>query len=588
MVIIMYGENKNFKNSTLKVKKTSEGIPDFIIDANGNNEFNSVLNIKNDDINLINHDLSTLKEDIINNQEYFLLEIESSFDKNNLIQTKNENKISELSEEIGKNKQIIDEKNKMINNFQEKESDYINQISSLKHEIKTISLNNDDKINRIIEEKNGEIRSIKKDKDGQISKLNEWINKISTDYDDKLSRIIEEKNGEIRSIKKDKDGQISKLNERINEVSTDYEGRLSRIIEEKDGEIRSIKKDKDGQISKLNEEIIVVSTDYEGQIKIIEEKDDQISKLNERINEVSTDYEGKLNRIIEEKKSEIEYLESNLVVKEINIIDLKNELKNVNDKFHSVSNELQDSKIEFDNKLNLLTKERNIEKERYLHDLKQQEISHEKNLNALKNDLTQQKNDDFSQIQKEFDNEINNKNSHIQELNNEINNKNSHIQQNAEIIKIKQQELKDNKRKLNYFEHSLNKQSSIIESKNYLITSSQEEIFNNHLEIEYLKNKSFTKTIFSPLSYLYLFFKSNPKEIYINIKLYCALKNSKYFDIGFYLNNNNDLPNSKLCKFFSPELHYVCHGFNEKRKFNKKYFNIDSKKKLLDYLNKIR
>ena len=171
------------------------------------------------------------------------------------------------------------------------------------------------------------------------------------------------------------------------------------------------------------------------------------------------------------------------------------------------------------------------------------------------------------------------------------------------MIKIKQQELNDNERKLSYFEQSFNKQLSTIETNNYLITSLQEEILNNHLEIKYLKNKSFINVIFSPLSYVYLFFKSNPKEISLNIKLYRALKNSKYFDIGFYLIlpivlllifssidlfsvmlKKNDLVNSKLCKYFAPELHYVCHGFNEKRKFNKKYFNINSKKGLLEYL----
>ena len=29
---------------------------------------------------------------------------------------------------------------------------------------------------------------------------------------------------------------------------------------------------------------------------------------------------------------------------------------------------------------------------------------------------------------------------------------------------------------------------------------------------------------------------------------------------------------SKWCRYFSPELHYVCKGFDENRVFNKKYF----------------
>ena len=91
---------------------------------------------------------------------------------------------------------------------------------------------------------------------------------------------------------------------------------------------------------------------------------------------------------------------------------------------------------------------------------------------------------------------------------------------------------------------------------------------------------------FSPKTVFYLIFKSKPKEISLNIKLYQVLKNSKCFDIGFYLNKNKDLINSKWYKYFSPELHYICNGFNENRKFNKKYFNRNSKKELLDYLLK--
>ena len=99
-----------------------------------------------------------------------------------------------------------------------------------------------------------------------------------------------------------------------------------------------------------------------------------------------------------------------------------------------------------------------------------------------------------------------------------------------------------------------------------------------------MKNSNGIKKILSPAAYLYLIFKSKPKEVSLNIKLYQTLKKSKCFDIGFYLNKNKDLINSKWCKYFSPELHYVCEGFKEDRLFNKRYFNTNSKKELLDYL----
>ena len=90
----------------------------------------------------------------------------------------------------------------------------------------------------------------------------------------------------------------------------------------------------------------------------------------------------------------------------------------------------------------------------------------------------------------------------------------------------------------------------------------------------------------SPLSYLILLFKFKPNELSLNIKLYKVLKNSNCFDVGYYLKNNNDILESRWCKYFSPELHYLCYGFYENRKFNKKYFNMDSKESLLEYLSK--
>ena len=123
---------------------------------------------------------------------------------------------------------------------------------------------------------------------------------------------------------------------------------------------------------------------------------------------------------------------------------------------------------------------------------------------------------------------------------------------------------------------------------NYLnqIIINRSEIENKNLEISFLKDNSFIKKILSPFTYIYLIFKSNPKELYLNYKLYKLLQNSKCFDIGYYLNNNKDLQNSWWSKYFSLELHYVCNGFDENRRFNKKYYNRNSKKELLEYILK--
>ena len=137
---------------------------------------------------------------------------------------------------------------------------------------------------------------------------------------------------------------------------------------------------------------------------------------------------------------------------------------------------------------------------------------------------------------------------------------------------------------MDLLQHRYTKQLSKNDNKDYCIRCFKDEIYNNNTEITYLKNKTLIRKILNPVGYMFLILRSNPKEISLNINLYKAIRDSKYFDIGFYLNNNPDLIESKWCKYFSPELHYVCKGFNENRVFNKKYFNIRSKKDLLTYL----
>ena len=121
-----------------------------------------------------------------------------------------------------------------------------------------------------------------------------------------------------------------------------------------------------------------------------------------------------------------------------------------------------------------------------------------------------------SQI-KNYESKLINKETEINELNNQL------ILKENEFDSIKQQ-----------YMHQLAK----LDNKEYCISCFKDEITNNHIEIQYLKNESFTKKLLSPFAYIYLLFKSHPKELSLNFKLYKALKNSRCFDIGFYLNNS--------------------------------------------------
>lgn len=187
--------------------------------------------------------------------------------------------------------------------------------------------------------------------------------------------------------------------------------------------------------------------------------------------------------------------------------------------------------------------------------------------------------------------QVNSKEKQLQKIKSELNIANSEKEKNTKLNKQKpdnslkiKKTLDEKDTKINTLKQKSILQTSKIERKEYCITCFKEELSNKQLEINYLKNDSLTKKILNPFSYLYLLLKSQPKEVRINLKLYKSLKNSSCFDIGFYLNNDKNLIESKWYKYFSPELHYVCNGFNENRTFNKKYFNRKSKKELLNYL----
>lgn len=90
------------------------------------------------------------------------------------------------------------------------------------------------------------------------------------------------------------------------------------------------------------------------------------------------------------------------------------------------------------------------------------------------------------------------------------------------------------------------------------------------------------KKLFSPLSYLYILY--NHEDMLDNIKLYHMMQKSNWFDECYYLNENRDISRKKWCNIFSPELHYVCHGFNEKRQPRSDYSNNMTKKELLQII----
>ena len=280
-------------------------------------------------------------------------------------------------------------------------------------------------------------------------------------------------------------------------------------------------------------------------LDVIENIKDELDEKNGIIEE----YEEKIklhNDEIRYKNSKINSVDSQLSLKDAQIKNFESKLINRENEISNLNNELQKANLEITSLKSDISKKEEVENNLNI----QLQISD----NKIKKNIQQ----------------LNQKNSTIQFMDNQI--------------RSKESELNDKNLLLNNIKQQYTAQLSKLDAKEYCINCFKEEISNNHLEIEYLKNNTLIKKMLNPFSYIYLIFKSNPKELSLNIKLYKALKNSKCFDIGYYLNNNEDLKKSKWCKYFSPELHYVCNGFNENRNFNKKYYNRNSKEALLEYI----
>lgn len=296
---------------------------------------------------------------------------------------------------------------------------------------------------------------------------------------------------------------------------------------------------------------------------------------------IINNYEDKIQHFTDEinyKDSQIEGVKSKLNLKDTQIKNFESKLNNKNNEIDDLNAKLNNVNIQFDSlkEYSELIKSKESNLSRQIADANNQ-------IESLRVYLSETENN-FSNRELQLINQIKVANDLIKKNEIQLKEKESNISQINNQLYLKNQILEEQQISLNLINEKYISQLSKLDNKEYCISCYQEEICNNHLEIEYLKKYTLIKKFFTPLSYLYLILKSNPKEISLNYKLYKALKNSKCFDIGFYLNNNKDLLGSKWCKYFSPELHYVCNGFSEERTFNKKYFNRKSKEELLDYI----
>ena len=362
-----------------------------------------------------------------------------------------------------------------------------------------------------------------------------------------------------------------------------------------------------------NENIIKIETEISEKNNII---DEYVSKIKSQNNEIAfkdtqiSGFESNLSL----KDSQIKDIESKLINRDRKINNLENKLEQLNNELNSTTYDMDNKGIKIsylesqleqvNNELNILNKENNIKDStinKLTAEIKEKDSQYTHHIDSLNKEINK-KDQNLNDNKEGYMEHIEIKNNQIvslknnlyqkentfaikeSKLKNQINITNKNIKEKDKQIKLQKKELNEKKDQIEDIKQQYRKELSKTDINKYCISCFKEEISNNHLEIEYLKKYTLLKRILNPIAYLYLILKPNQKERLLNIKLYQTLKDSNCFDIGFYLNNNKDLINSKWCKYFSPELHYVCKGFDEKRAFNKKYFNRTSKKDLLKYL----
>ena len=305
-----------------------------------------------------------------------------------------------------------------------------------------------------------------------------------------------------------------------------------------------------------NLEIDDIKFELDKKEEIVKGYEEKIRLHSDELNYKNSQIEGIISKL-DLKNSQIEYYESKLINRNNLINSLNNNIQGVNNKIDSLKKEIDYKTMDFNNKEM---------------DFNTRIVEANSKIASLELGLSQKEQSEANLI------------NQLDIANNQIKKNDAKISYNNNYILIKDKELKDKTLMLDSIKKQYTNQLSKLDNKEYCISCYKEEINNNNCEIQFLNKNTLTRKLFSPFGYLYLIFKSNPKELSLNFKLYNALKNSKCFDIGYYLANNKDVYESNWCKYFSPELHYVCNGFDEKRKFNKKYFDRNSKKQLLDYI----
>ena len=256
--------------------------------------------------------------------------------------------------------------------------------------------------------------------------------------------------------------------------------------------------------------------------------------------------------------------------KENLIKDYEIKLQNQKDEIYykNIQIENMDSQLQLNDSQIMYIESKLINKEIEVHDLNKQLQMANKKISKL--------NDTFNKKEDEFNKQLT---WNISQLNDrDVTIFNQYYKIDMLYHKLEKNERLKDSYKRNYF-NLLSK----FTFNEYVQNSLNEEILEKQLEINYINQNYLIKKVMIPFSYLLLLIKSK-KEFPLNYKLFNALRRTNLFDIGYYLRNNEDIQNCNWVNYFPLELHYVCNGFREKRRFTRRYYNTNSKKELLNFI----
>lgn len=162
---------------------------------------------------------------------------------------------------------------------------------------------------------------------------------------------------------------------------------------------------------------------------------------------------------------------------------------------------------------------------------------------------------------------------------------NSHMSDESfkKIIYRKENEIKELKEKNNKCNDEIVNLKNTLDLKIKEVNSIKKDADYQKEYIDYLNNKELSSKLFFMPSIILLMKSHGINDYKLNKTLYDKLLNSNYFSTGYYLKHNNDLK-EKVRGYMNPQLHYICYGFDEKRKINQNHDPTISKEELLKLL----